>query len=189
MDELTRQFSRLTHPDPVCRHMRSRSFFADVIFGGNQHGRWLTCRHCGVRGAIQTLSLMSCVNCSLARIYRPENDRRRTCVWTRWLTMIARYRFRMSDTERAYIRERILRCQDRRRMRAVIAPRPIEESPAREEPERPLRSLRDLSESELWEHAAQVERSSLLALQSSQPANRGSIVLLRVNSSSCKRSN
>ena len=75
MDELTRQFSNLTQPDPVCRHMRSRSYFADVIFGGNQHGRWLNCRHCGVRGAIQTLSLMSCVNCSLARIYRPESDR------------------------------------------------------------------------------------------------------------------
>ena len=173
MDELTQQFSNLTHPDPVCRHMRSRSYFADVIFGGNQHGRWLNCRHCGVRGAIQTLSLMSCVNCSLARIYRPENDRRRTCVWTRWLTMIARYRFRMSDPERAYIRERILRCQDRRRMRAAIAPQPVEGSPVREEPERPSRSLRDLSESELWEHAVQVERSSLLALQSSQPANRG----------------
>ena len=93
IDDLTRQFSSSRHPNPVCRHMRSRSFFADVIFGGNQHGRWLNCRHCDVRGAIQTLGLMSCVNCSLARIYRPENDRRRTCVWTRWLTMIARCSF------------------------------------------------------------------------------------------------
>ena len=83
--------------------MRRRSLFADIIFGGNQHGRWLNCRHCD-GGAIQTLSLMSCVNCSLAHIYRPENDRRRTCVWTRWLTMIARYRFRMTDTGLARFR-------------------------------------------------------------------------------------
>ena len=168
MDDLIRRFSRSGYTDPVCRHMRSRSFFADIIFGGNQHGRWLNCRHCDVRGAIQTLSLMSCVNCSLARIYRPENDRRRTCVWTRWLTMIARYRLRMTDTEKASIRERILRCQERRRMRAMAAPLPIEESQAREEPERPSRSLRDLSESELWERAVQEERLSLLALHASQ---------------------
>ena len=33
--------------------------------------------------------------------------------------MIARYRFRMTDAEKAVIRERILRCQERRRMRAI----------------------------------------------------------------------
>ena len=100
LNELAQQFSELGYPDRMCRHMRSRSFFADIIFGGNQHGRWLNCRHCDVRGAIQTLDLMSCENCSLAHIYRPQNDRRKTCVWTRWLTMIARYRFRMTDVER-----------------------------------------------------------------------------------------
>ena len=77
LDELAHQFSESGTPDRMCRHMRSRSFFADIILGGNQHGRWLNCRHCGVRGAIQTLDLMSCVNCSLARIYRPQDDRRR----------------------------------------------------------------------------------------------------------------
>ena len=168
VDDLTRQFSRSGYTDPVCRHMRSRSFLADIVFGGNQHGRWLNCRHCDVRGAIQTLNLMSCVNCSLAHIYRPENDRRRTCVWTRWLTMIARYRFRMTDTEKASIRERILRSQERRRRRAMAAPLPIEESQTREEPERPSGSLRDLSESEVWERAAQEERLSLLAQHVSQ---------------------
>ena len=101
LDELARQFSESMAPDQMCRHMRSRSFLADIIFGVNQHGRWLSCRHCDVRGAIQTLDLMSCVNCSLARIYRPHDDRRKTCVWTRWLTMIARYCFRMTDAEKA----------------------------------------------------------------------------------------
>ena len=168
MDDLVQRFSRSRYADPICRHMRSRSYFADIIFGGNQHGRWLNCRHCDVRGAIQTLSMMSCVNCSLAHIYRPENDRRRTCVWTRWLTMIARYRFRMSDTEKAFIRERVLRCQERRRMRAMAEPLPVEESQAREEPERPVGLLRELSESELWERAAQEERLSLLAQHASQ---------------------
>ena len=32
VDDLTRQFSRSGYTDPVCRHMRSRSFFADIIF-------------------------------------------------------------------------------------------------------------------------------------------------------------
>ena len=132
LDELAQQFSTSRHPDRVCGHMRRRSLFTDIIFGGNQHGRWLNCRHCDVRGAIQTLNLMSCVNCSLAHIYHPDNDRRRTCVWTRWLTMIARYRFRMTDTEKALIRERILRCQERRRMRAMAIPLPIEEPQAQE---------------------------------------------------------
>ena len=89
-------------------------------------------------------------------------------MWTKWLTMIARYRFRMTDTEKASIRERILRCQERRRLRAVAAPLPIEEPQAQEEPERPSGSLRDLSESELWEHAAQEERLSILALHASR---------------------
>ena len=148
--------------------MRSRTLFADIIFGGNQHGRWLNCRHCDVRGAIQTLSLMSCVNCSLTHIYRPGNDPRRTCVWTRWLCMIARYRFRMTDPEKAVIRERILRCQERRRMRAMAIPLPMEEPQVQEEPPRPSESLRSLSESELWERAGREERISLLALHSSQ---------------------
>ena len=168
------------HPNPegpadrVCDHMRRRSLLADIIFGGNQHQRWLNCRHCDFWGAIQTLDLMSCVNCSLARIYRPEIDRRKTCVWTSWLTMIARYRFRMTDAEKAVIRERIQRCQERRRMRAIAVPVPTEEPQAQEEPSRPSRSLRDLSESELWERAAQEERLSFLALHASQtrPAER-----------------
>ena len=116
---------------------------------------------------------MSCVNCSLAHIYRPQNDLRKTCVWTRWLTMIARFWFRMTDAEKAAIRERILRCQERRRMRAVAVPLPIEEPQVQEAQVRSSGSLRELTESELWERAAQVERSSLLTLQSSQPANRG----------------
>ena len=77
-------------------------------------------------------------------------------------------RFRMTDTEKESMRERILRCQERRRMRAMAAPLPIEESQAREDPERPSGSLRDLSESELWERAVQEERLSLLALHASQ---------------------
>ena len=168
IDELAQQFSRPGYTDPVCRHMRSRSMFADIIFGGNQHGRWLNCRHCDVRGAIQTLSLMSCVNCSLAHIYRPENDRRRTCVWTNWLRMIARYRFRMTDPEKAVIRERILRCQERRRMIAMGIHPPLGEPQAPEEPPQPPGSLHSLSNSELWERACQEERLSLLAMRASQ---------------------
>ena len=168
LDGLARQFSESGTPDRMCRHMRSRSFFADIILGGNQHGRWLSCRHCGVRGAIQTLDLMSCVNCSLAHIYRPQDDRRKTCVWTRWLTMIARYRFRMTDAEKAGIRERILRCKERRRMRAIAPILPVEEPQVQEESSRPSRSLRDLSEDELWEHACQRERLSLRDLHVSQ---------------------
>ena len=173
LDEMIRQFSRSGHPDRVCGHMRRRSLFTDIIFGGNQHGRWLNCRHCDIRGAIQTLDLMSCVNCSLAHIYRPENDRRKTCVWTRWLTMIARYRFRMTDAEKAAIRERILRCQERRRMRAIAVPLPIEEPQVQEEQARQSGPLRNLTESELWEHAVQEERLSLLALQDSQRTDEG----------------
>ena len=168
LDELAHQFSELMAPDRMCRHMRSRSFFADIIFGGNQHGRWLNCRHCDVRGAIQTLDLMSCVNCSLARIYRPHDDRRKTCVWTRWLTMIARYRFRMTDAEKAVIRERILRCNERRRMRAIAPILPVEEPQVSEEQSMTSRSLRDLSEDELWERACQQERLSLRDLDASQ---------------------
>ena len=107
----------------------SRNQQALHMTDGNQHARWLNCRHCGVRGAIQTLDLMSCVNCSLAHIYMPQNDRRRTCVWTRWLTMIARNRFRMTDAEKAIIQERILRCQERRRMRAIAPIPEAEEDP------------------------------------------------------------
>ena len=162
-DEMARQFSRSGRPDRVCGHMRRRSLLTDIIFGGNQHGRWLNCR----------LDLMSCVTCSLAHICRPENVPRKTCVWSRWLTMIARYRFRMTDAEKAAIRERILRCQERRRMRAIAVPLPIEEPQVQEEQARSSGPLRDLTESELWERAAQEERLSLLALQNSQPADEG----------------
>ena len=168
LDEMTRQFSRLRQRDRVCDHMRRRSLFADIIFGGNQHGRWLNCRHCGIQGALQTLDLMSCVNCSLAHIYRPRHDPRRTCVWTRWLTMIARYRFRMTDAEKAVIQERILRCQERRRMRAVAAPLPVEEPQVQGEQSILSRPLSELTESELWERAVQEERLSLLAQHASQ---------------------
>ena len=90
-------------------------------------------------------------------------------MWTRWLTMIARYRFRMTDAEKAVIRgERFLRCQERRRMRAIAVPLPNEEPQVQEEPPRPAESLRNLSESELWEHAAQEERLSLLAMHASR---------------------
>ena len=147
MDELIQQFIRPGHTDPVCRHMRSRSLFADIIFGGSQHGRWLHCRHCGTRGAVQTLDLMSCVNCSLAHIYHPTNDLRKTCVWTKWLRMIARYRFRMTDPEKARIRERILRCQERRRGRAVTI------YPALEEPQTPDEVPESPDQEDVWEEA------------------------------------
>ena len=91
LGELSQQFERPGYTDPVCWHMRSRTLFADIIPGGNQHGRWLYCRQCGASGAVQTLDLMSCVNCSLTHIYHPTNDLRKTCVWTKWLRMIARY--------------------------------------------------------------------------------------------------
>ena len=122
LEELMQRVPGPTDADTVCRHMRSRSLFADIIYGGNQHGRWLNCRQCGIRGAIQTLDLMSCVNCSLAHIYHPTNDLRKTCVWTKWLLMIVRYRFRMPDPEKARLRAKILRCQDRRRFRALAIP-------------------------------------------------------------------
>ena len=63
----------------------------------------------------------------------------------------------MTDPEKAVIRERILRCQERRRMRAMAVPLPAEEP-----------QVQGLSESELWERAGQEERLSLLALHSSQ---------------------
>ena len=157
LEELSQLLGRPTYTDPVCRHMRSRSLFADIILGGNQHGRWLNCRHCGTRGAIQTLDLMSCVTCSLTHIYHPGTDLRKTCVWTKWLLMIARYRFRMTDSEKARIRERILRCQERRRLRATaLRPAPEEPQP-QEEVSEPPEQLDD------WERAYREERLSLLA--------------------------
>ena len=89
-------------------------------------------------------------------------------MWTRSLTMIARYRFRMTDDEKAVIRERILRCQERRRMRAMAVPLPIEEPQVQDEHSRPSESIQTLSDSELWERAAQEERLSLPALHASQ---------------------
>ena len=41
LDELPQQLIRPGIADPVCRHMRSRLLFTDVIYGGNRHGRWL----------------------------------------------------------------------------------------------------------------------------------------------------
>ena len=152
LDDLAQQFVRPGYPDPVCPHMRSRSFFADIIFGGNQHGRWLNCRQCGIRGAIQTLDLMSCVNCSPTHIYHPTNDLRKTCVWTKWLRMIARYRFRMTDIEKTQLRQQIQRRQDRRRMRR-LAPQPP--------PEEPPRVV--VQGEDEWEEAMRIERLSWLA--------------------------
>ena len=158
-DELAQRFSRPGNTDLVCWHMRSRTLFADIIPGGNQHGRWLYCRQCGASGAVQTLDLMSCVNCSLTHIYHPTNDLRKTCVWTKWLRMIARYRFRMSDPEKAQLRERILRCQERRRLRAAVV------QPAREQtqvlPQGPMRVI--VHGEDDWEEAIRQERLSLLA--------------------------
>ena len=110
---------------------------------------------------MQTLDLMSCVNCSLTHIYHPENDLRKTCVWTKWLRMIARYRFRMTDPEKARIREKILRCQDRRRMRAIAMPPTQEEQ--RAPIEEPVRVI--LHGEDGWEEAVRQERLSLLAHQ------------------------
>ena len=151
LDEMSQQFSRPGFTDPVCRYMRSRSLFADIIYGGNQHGRWLNCRHCGIRGAIQTLDLMSCVNCSLTHIYHPENDLRKTCVWTKWLRMIARYRFRMTDPEKARIREKVLRCQDRRRRAITMPPTQEEQRVSTEEPVRVI-----LHGEDGWEEAVEI---------------------------------
>ena len=159
LDELSQQYASPTYADPVCRHMRSRTFLADIIYGGNQHSRWLHCRQCGTTGAVQTLDLMSCVNCSLTHIYQPSNDLRKTCVWTKWLRMIARYRFRMTDPEKSQLRERILRCQEQRRLRAAVV------QPAREETQtlhqEPMRVI--VHGEDGWEEAVRQERLSLLA--------------------------
>ena len=65
LEELSRRFSEPGCTDPVCWHMRNRSMFTNIVSGGNQHSRWLYCRQCDASGAVQTLDLMSCVNCSL----------------------------------------------------------------------------------------------------------------------------
>ena len=87
-------------------------------------------------------------------------------MWTKWLRMIARYRFRMTDPEKAHIRERILRCQERRRMRAAVI------HPASEEPQvptqEPVRVI--LHGEDGWEEAVRQER--LFSL--STPGNPGS---------------
>ena len=40
LEELMQRVPGPTDAGAVCRHMRSRSLFADIIYGGNQHGRW-----------------------------------------------------------------------------------------------------------------------------------------------------
>ena len=141
--------------------MRRRTLFADIIPWGNQHGRWLYCRQCRASGAVQTLDLMSCVNCSLTHIYHPATDLRKTCVWTKWLRMIARYRFRMSDPEKAHLRERILRCQERRRLRAAVVQLPLAQTQGL--PQEPMRVI--VHGEDDWEEAIHQERLSLLAHQ------------------------
>ena len=63
--------------------------------------------------------------------------------------------------KRQSIRERILRCNERRRRRTIAPILPVDEPQLSEEQSRTSRSLRDLSEDELWERACQKERSSL----------------------------
>ena len=90
--------------------------FTNIVSGGNQHNQWLYCRQCDASGAVQTLDLMSCVNCSLRHIYQPAVDMRKTCVWTKWLRLISRYRLRMTDPERSQMRKAIQQCQEHQRL-------------------------------------------------------------------------
>ena len=107
--------------------------FSDITFGGNQHSRWLYCRQCGASGALQTLDLMSCVRCSLTHIYHPGVDTRKTCVWTKWLKLISRYRFRMTESERSQLKEKIQKRQQQRRLRAAAEQPTLEEVQALQE--------------------------------------------------------
>ena len=121
LQELAQRFTDLGFDDPVCWHMRNPLMFADIVFGGNQHGRWLYCRRCSASGATQTLDMMSCVTCSLRHIHHPEADtRKHVCgqkLVTKWLLMIARYRFRTTDVEKSILNKQIQRRQDKRRFR------------------------------------------------------------------------
>ena len=149
--------------------------FADIIFGGNQHSRWLYCRQCSASGAIQTLDMMSCVNCSLRYVHHPEVDTRKTCVWTNWLRMIARYRFRMTDAEKTQLKEQIQRRQDKRRFRRVAL------QPSPEEPLRVAIQEGDnhtigpeVERLDEWEEAIRQERLSLLARHATMAMPMGS---------------
>ena len=175
LQELSQRFTDETFEDPVCYHMRSRSMFSDIIFGGNQHSRWLYCRQCSASGAIQTLDMMSCVNCSLRHIHHPEVDTRKTCVWTKWLRMIARYRFRMTDFEKTQLKQQIQRRQDKRRFRRLALQQ------ASEQPVRTTVQERDTSTTgpeverlDEWEQAMRQERLSLLAHHATMTIPRGS---------------
>ena len=164
LQELAQRFTDEAVDDPVCQHMRSRSLFADVIFGGNQHSRWLYCRQCSASGAIQTLDMMSCVNCSLRYIHRPEVDTRKTCVWTKWLRMIARYRFRMTDVEKTQLRGQIQRRQDERRFgRLALQPPPEEPLQVVVQEGDNNTSGPEAERVDEWEEAIRQERLSLLA--------------------------
>ena len=77
LEELSRRFSEPGHTDPG-------SMFTNIVSGGNQHSRWLYCRQCDASGAVQTLDLMSCINCSPRHIYH-QQLMRKTCVRTKWL--------------------------------------------------------------------------------------------------------
>ena len=151
--------------------MRNRSRFADIILGGNQHSRWLYCRPCRASGAVQTLDMMSCVTCSLTHIGHPEVDTRKTCAWTKWLQMIARYRFRMTETEKGDLQRQIQRRQDRRRLRRLALQQVHEETSTTVQATEQTGGLRQVDE---WEEVIRRERLSLLAHHATMEGSTGS---------------
>ena len=152
LEELSRGLSDPEYTDPVCWHMRNRSMFTNIVSEGNQ----------GASGAVQTLDMMSCVNCSLRHIYRPTVDTRKTCVWTKWLRLISKHRFRMTDPERSQLRKTIHQCQKRRRLGTFT----IHQEPMDAPDAHGLEDVQTSSESEHmddWNQAIREERLSLLA--------------------------
>ena len=175
LQELAQRFTDEAFDDPVCQHMRGRSMFADIIFGANQHSRWLYCRQCSASGAVQTLDMMSCVNCSLRHIHHPEVDTRKTCVWIKWLRMIARYRFRMTDEEKSQLKRQIQQRQDKRRFRRLaLQPSPEEslQTIATELDDGP--ATLGIRREDLWEEAIRQERLSLLSHHATMELSTGS---------------
>ena len=76
----------------------------------------------------------------------------------------------MTDPEKAHIRERVLRCQERRRMRAItIPPAPEEHQAPIQEPVRVI-----LHGEDGWEEAVRQERLSLLAHHVTREVTPGS---------------
>ena len=168
LEELSRRFSEPGYTDPVCWHMKNRSMFTNIVSGGNQHSRWLYCRQCDASGAVQTLDLMSCVNCSLGHIYRPAADTRKTCVWTKWLRLISRYRLRMTDPERSQLRKAIQQCQEHRRL-GIPATQDTPGDAPEAQTSTDAQTPQETEQLDDWERAIREERLSLLC----PPRNNG----------------